>query len=306
MSNFDSGVTFGDDGFEDGFDLSDLNVGVQSMSSSGFYLDDIVHVLENAGIPTLAEPGWPRRGRSGGSGLKGPPRGIIVHHTASQTSAQNDVNYITYNAQYAPISQLYISREGVVHVCAGGGANHAGSGSGEWWGSSVPNDSANSYTIGIECGNNGVGEFWPEVQRRRMVEVCAILANHYDVPIDEVRAHYEWAPDRKIDPAGPPEPYMHPTDGSRRWDMNRFRADVTAWGQLPPPLPGPTEEAMILYRHADYADWFAVGGGSTKLGPETFNQLAAQGIPQVVTSDDTELDAICASASWPRSALTPL
>lgn len=226
MSDLSS--SFGDSTFDDAFDASDFSEepGVRST----VFITDVVDAFEDAGIPYVTLNGWKTRGRSSGQGFRAAPRGIIVHHTASQTSLDNDVNYMTYNAQYSPIANLYIGRGGEVVVMAAGGCNHAGSGSGTSWGSSVPENSANSYAIGIECGNNGVGEYWPQAQRERLIQVCAVLMDRYAIPINELRAHFEWAPWRKIDPAGPPAPYFQlPNDSSRRWNMDSFRHAVTIY-----------------------------------------------------------------------------
>ena len=43
--------------------------------------------------------------------------------------------------------------------------------------------------------------------------------------IGYVRGHVEWAPDRKVDPAGP----SRWATGNETWDLDRFRADVEAF-----------------------------------------------------------------------------
>ena len=219
---------FGDISADDFFDASDYQS--EPSTQANIFLTDLPDIFEGAEIPFTELDGWRTRGRRGGEGFKAGPLAITVHHTASNTSEANDVNYMTFNAQYRPIANLYIGREGQVVIMTGGASNHAGSGSGVPWGSVVPDNSMNSYGIGIECANNGVGQSWSQAQRDRIVQVCAVLAAAYNIPLLEVHAHYEWAPWRKIDPAGPPAPdYMLPSDGSLRWDMPKFRADVAAY-----------------------------------------------------------------------------
>ena len=59
------------------------------------------------------------------------------------------------------------------------------------------------------------------------------MCDAYDLdPARDVVAHREWAPDRKIDPAG----QSAYADGGASWDMNLFRHDVaTCWEDHPPP-----------------------------------------------------------------------
>jgi hypothetical protein len=99
----------------------------------------------------------------------------------------------------------------------------------------------NSSSIGIEAANLGNGETWPTAQLDAYVRLVGELCRAYDIPVSRVHSHGGpdgWAPDRKVDPAGPPR-YA---SGNDTWDMDAFRRDVTDYlnGDAPPP-PEPDE-----------------------------------------------------------------
>lgn len=203
------------------------------------YLTDLAQVCRSIGYPVHEENGWQTRARSSGGYNAGLPNHVMCHHTASGPSSdgQSDVNYMCYGSDNRPVANLYLSRKGEIWVMAGGATNTNGKGH-DYWGGGVPNDSMNSYAIGIEAANNGVGEPWPEIQQMVYVELVNQLCAHYGIPNSHVRAHFEWAPDRKIDPAG----QSWYATGSNKWDMNMFRNDCSALG---PPGPGPSPEPDV-------------------------------------------------------------
>jgi N-acetyl-anhydromuramyl-L-alanine amidase AmpD len=85
-------------------------------------------------------------------------------------------------------------------LIAGGYANHAGYGGPK---AGIPKDQGNSYTYGIEAENNGLGEPWSDRQLQAYYRLCAALLDWMGTrDVSKVFAHKEWAPGRKIDPAG--------------------------------------------------------------------------------------------------------
>jgi hypothetical protein len=193
------------------------------------YLTDLATVCRNAGLPVREYGGWQTRARGSGGYDSGRPTHVMAHHTASPTSwsGQKDADYCAVGDEDAPLSNLYLDRDGVVWVLAAGATNTNGSGH-DYWGGGVPDNSMNSYAIGIEA-NGGYGSAWPQVQQEAYVTLCATLCDHYNIPTKHVRGHFEWAPDRKVDPSGP----SNWSSGSASWNMDQFRADVEAGGDMP-------------------------------------------------------------------------
>jgi hypothetical protein len=167
---------------------------------------------------------------------------VVVHHTASGsgTSFQNDWSYCAQGHQDAPVANCLLGRQGQWGVHAGGASNHAGKG-GPWNTSKgqVPLDSGNSRSIGIEAQNNGVGELWStEMVESYEIGVAAMCKAYNLEPATDVVAHFEWAPDRKIDPWGGNTPTPgFPYTGPREWDMNGFRTGVAGRMIGIPPVP---------------------------------------------------------------------
>ena len=207
------------------------------------FLTDLADVLRGGGLRVVEVDGWRSRSYRGWSpGFVVVPSHVMVHHTASSlfSTPVSDVAYIL-GAVFAPLANLYLARDGTFHVVAAGRSCTNGAGR-DSWGGGVPDDMMNHHAIGIEAANNGVGEPWPKAQTDAYVAGCAALCAGYQIPSGHVRAHHEWAPGRKIDPAGQ-SPWAV---GANRWDMNRFRFDVAnAISSLPPvPLPPIDEETM--------------------------------------------------------------
>ena len=108
-----------------------------------------------------------------------------------------------------PLSQLGFGRDGTWFVIAAGRANHAGKGKLPW----VPQDKGNQFLLGVEAESTGRGD-WTTAQKDSYPRGVAALLRHMGLPADRFAAHKEYAPNRKIDPAGWPG------------DMTGFRALV--------------------------------------------------------------------------------
>lgn len=222
------------------------------------YLTDLADVCRRSGFNVIEVEGWQQRARGSGGYDGGRPNHVMCHHTASGASMDGwgDVNYMTFNHQDAPLCNLYLSRTGDIYVCAGGATNTNGSGHDPC--GTTADDSMNSSAIGIEAGNNGVGEQWPDQQQDAFNALCKVLCDGYGIPVHRVHAHFEWAPSRKIDPAGNSR---YATGGSS-WNMDLFRADVSsAGGSTPEPEPveEPVSGSSSLWFGAGRLDVFMTG-----------------------------------------------
>jgi len=215
----------------------------------------------------------------------------MCHHTASNPSSdgQSDVNYMVSGSDAAPVANLYLSRSGKVWVMAGGATNTNGSGSDPC--GHTPTDSMNTHAIGIEAANNGVGEPWPTVQQDVYVRLVHALCDHYAIPVGRVHSHFEWAPTRKIDPAGS----SRYASGSNMWNMDGFRGDVITGGTPTPPTPTPTptpegmDETMMFVQHGSGV-WLLSGSSLFLIGNTadlTAMQAAAKDPNRVAAVGDT-------------------
>lgn len=169
----------------------------------------LVAHLRKWGLQVEEKPGWRHRGRP----YNFYPRAIIAHHTASGSQSGNfaSESVVTFGRSDlpGPLCQILLGRDGTVKLVADGYANHAGYGGPR---AGIPANQGNTYTIGIEAENNGVGEAWSKQQLNAYYRLCAALLVWIGVnDVRKVFGHKEWT-SRKIDPAG--------------IDMNRFRAQV--------------------------------------------------------------------------------
>jgi hypothetical protein len=205
------------------------------------YLTDLADVCRKTGYPVTevgsakSTPGdaWKQRSRSSGGYDSGKPNHIICHHTAGSSDHWKLSNTLVFDHSDKPCANIALSRDGAIFVQAGGASNHAGTGQDPCSPNVTADDCMNSQSIGIEAANLGNGETWPSAQLDSYVRLCGELCRAYDIPVERIHSHFEWAPDRKVDPKGPPK-YA---SGNAMWDMDQFRRDVTAYlgGDAPPP-----------------------------------------------------------------------
>jgi LysM repeat protein len=210
-----------DDDPDDAFDADDPPAGV--IAKGGRQLLELADVLRKAGLTVREVDGWKQRSRGGNGYPAAGPVGIIVHHTASPASwnGERDVKYMTFDCDVKPMANLYLDRSGSWWVLSAGATNTNGKG-GPW--GPIPLNSANSRVIGIEAGNNGIGEAWPDPMQDSYVKGVAALAEAYRVDSANILGHHEWAPKRKVDPAGPSR--FGTINPQRSWDMGKFRTAV--------------------------------------------------------------------------------
>lgn len=154
--------------------------------------------LRSRGVKVVFVKGWKQRGRPGTYN----PRGVMFHHTASNRNGGDApaLGTVVYGRPdvVGPLSQFVVGRSGTVYVVAKGRANHAGLG-GPIKG--IPKDSGNTYLIGIECENDGIGEPWPNKQLHAIRILHAVLLRRMNRKARMCIGHKEYT-SRKIDPAG--------------------------------------------------------------------------------------------------------
>lgn len=216
------------------------------------FITDMLDILRDAGCQVRENAdtnGWQSRSRSSG-GFPGMPLGIQWHHTASQTSPENDVSYQVHGKDN-PIGNCLLDRNGCYWPVAAGAANTAGKGGPLTLSrGTVKQDNANATTFAIEAANNGVGERWPCIQVDAYFAGSNALNRAFGNRPDDVFTHALGAGDgwtsRKIDPAtcnveGPWVPRSVNSSGT--WSLADIRAECNARaGARPmPPQPQPPQ-----------------------------------------------------------------
>jgi hypothetical protein len=166
------------------------------------------------GLRVKEVKGWKNRGRDGTLD----PRGVIFHHTASAAKgAPAPALGLLLKGKpevAGPLCNVLVDRDGTVLLIAAGRSNHGGDG-GPF--RNIPLNSANSFLVGVEVENNGVGERWSKELLDTLDVVFAIILLGLRRRSKWLIGHKEWAPGRKPDPA----------DGRGGLDMGKRRAAVT-------------------------------------------------------------------------------
>lgn len=153
----------------------------------------IATALRNEGLRVVEHPGWQRRGSARFS-----PQGVVCHHTASRAGSNAPALGIVVDGRSdlrGPLAQIVLARDGTCIVVAAGRANHAGLGG-------FRGLKGNSSVFGIEAENDGRGEAWSAAQIDAYPRVVAALLRRIGRDARWCCGHREWAPNRKIDPAG--------------------------------------------------------------------------------------------------------
>jgi len=236
------------------------------------------------GTPVTEWPGWQTRGRSGGVDYEsGRPWCIMWHHTASSDQTLED--YHATQSDNAPVCNLDIKSSGEVVIIAAGPTNTNGKGSGTRNTSkgTVPVDSMNSYALGIEFYNNGVGGAWPRIQIDVGFAVVTTILRKLGLQPTDLFTHEGYAPDRKVDPAtaaavqGLWTPRSKNSSGS--WNDGDLRAENVARSAGAPPPEEPPEEddemmmiaraptgSQVLVMPDGRAIWWESGGATVQAG----------------------------------------
>lgn len=235
------------------------------------YLTEMADWFRAAGLDVVEYEGWKTRSRSSGGYESGRPWGVMWHHTASSTSPENDASYMCYGSSDRPIANLLIARNGFIWVLGAGATNTNGKGSGVHWSrGAVPTDSMNTYAVGMEIANSGVGEAYPEAQIDAAFGASVAIIQNLGLADSDVSEHFTWAPTRKIDPAtaagvqGPWQPKSCTSSGT--WDVGDLIAEhQRRCGSTPDLIPIPIgDDDMAVYLVQAGTDWFVSDVASFK------------------------------------------
>ena len=208
----------------------------------------LADVLLAEGIDLVEYPGWRTRGHGDFKDI----RGVMVHHTGSDTASAASIANGRPDLP-GPLSQLHIARDGTVTVVAVGVAWHAGIGMYPW----LPTNMGNWHMIGIECANSGTSptaphrQNWPDAQYFAVVRCCAAINRRLAQTSARTIGHKEYA-----------------GRAQGKWDpgainMDILRSDIQdVIGRVPKPAPTPRPPVPV----GEYADVLLFRGGSQ--GPE--------------------------------------
>src|SRR5262245_3775622 len=123
------------------------------------YLTWMADEFRRAGLSVVEYKGWTTRARSSGGFEPGRPYCVMWHHTASVAAPDNDAYYMCYTSSDRPITNVMVDRAGTVWCLAAGASNTNGKGYAVTFSrGTVPNDSMNTYAVGMELCNGGTGE----------------------------------------------------------------------------------------------------------------------------------------------------
>lgn len=139
------------------------------------------------------------------------PSGILLHHTGS-TGEIGDIAWLShYHQNPVSINQL-IKRDGTIVQIVKNNVIAWHAGVSEWDG----RNDCNSWMMGIEICNNGVGEAYTDAQYESVAQTVAYNCALFQIPDRDVTSHARVAlpPGRKDDPLG--------------WDWHRMWARVDA------------------------------------------------------------------------------
>lgn len=219
-------------------------------------LTNLADILRSANCVVEELPNWKTTSRNNDQSvyLPGRPTHFMHHHTAhvfhptpalphrDHTRCRAEANALQLAEPNEPTSNLALCPHSVWFCVCAGPSNTNGLGS-DWWHpvgdpKRVPDNSMNSYAIANEMMNNGVGEAYPVGMLDSMIRGTAAICRAFSIGVFENRAHFEWAPTRKIDPAGPCR-YMGTNTPNMKWNMGLVRSDLqAALNPTPAPTPG--------------------------------------------------------------------
>ncbi len=224
------------------------------------YLTDLAAAARKSGLRVVEVSGWQERGRGHMSTVSS----VICHHTATSDAARGDIPTLSvlkngHGSLPGPLSQLGLSRSGVVYVVAAGRCNHAGR--------TRYSHQSNSNSIGIECEASGRYPI-QGVQLEAYHKLVKALITHYGLPVSRVYSHAEVAV-----PSGRKNDVKN--------NMNTFRgavAESRAGAVAAPIVPGGVAALKSNFTEDGILDagtvkalqliWGASQDG--QVGPETF------------------------------------
>lgn len=148
---------------------------------------------------------WKTRGHTDGPTMDDVV-GVMGHHTAGPAAGDLPSFGTVLNGRpdlAGPLANLMLSRAGVWVTIAAGRPWHAGAADNPAAWPWIPDGDANGHVLGIEAESDGAGD-WTPAQLTAYPQGVAALLRYRGLGADRFLGHLEWAPRRKVDPAGWP------------------------------------------------------------------------------------------------------
>lgn len=152
------------------------------------------------------------------------PKYIVVHNTANDASARNEIQYMITNNNQVSFHYAVDDIEIVQGILEDRNAWHASDGA---------NGEGNRNGIAIEiCYSKSGGERFDQAEVNAVPLIVELMAK-YNIPIENVKRHYDFAPDHKYCP--------HRTM-DKGWDrfLGMVRVAMDGEDVAPTPQPAPT------------------------------------------------------------------
>lgn len=237
------------------------------------------------GLSPVEVEGWQVRGSAAFN-----PKGVVCHHTAGAAQGEIPSLRVLVGGRPGlpgPLCNVGLARSGAVYVIAAGRANHAGRGG-------FKGLQGNSSVFGIEAESTGDGRDWTAEQRHVYPVLARMLADGCGVSVANICGHREWAPDRKIDPAG--------------IDMNQLRDEASRVGNRPCRLTDNVEAPHHeTVREGDRSFWVAHCQDGLRCkgklaGPldGIFGHMTAAALRAFQQENGLQVDAVCGPVTWQR------
>lgn len=128
---------------------------------------------------------------------RGAPVTAIVVHCDASAKVESSLDWIRRPESKVSYHVL-IDRDGTIYAVVNPDRKAWHAGVSVFAGQS----DCNRYSVGVSLANRNDGESYPDAQLAAAVRVCALLCQHYAIPVDRITTHAIIAPTRKTDPKG--------------------------------------------------------------------------------------------------------
>lgn len=128
---------------------------------------------------------------------RGAPVTAIVLHCDAAAKVESSLDWIRRPESKVSYHVL-VDRDGTVYAVVNPDRKAWHAGVSVFQGQS----DCNRYAVGVSMANRNDGEAYPEAQLAAVADVCALLCQHYAIPVIRITTHAIVAPTRKTDPKG--------------------------------------------------------------------------------------------------------